>query len=174
MGSTRKRVTVLVLSLEALGLCMLGLSVYLAGEVRLGCERAAGVVECHASEHRFLGLVTWHRRSYGAVTEVTVEPPALGRSDHWLSVVTAEGPRRVLPGNEVRTRRDVERLRAFLDGSGDGGGNDPEKIRLGRSAAPVALAAALFGCLWIAVISLIMREFLGYHTPWWWSFGRRE
>ena len=149
---------------------MLFLAVYLAGEVRLRCERAEDGVVCQATERRILGLVTWQERSYGSVIGVDTEPPALGRSDYWLVVETAEGRERVLAGGKERTRRDVERLRAFLEASGQA----EERMETSRSAAPVALAAALFGCAWIALISLIMREFLDYHTPWWWPFGRRE
>lgn len=168
MGKTRKRVTVLVLSLEALGFCMLALAIYLAGELSLSCERADDGVVCQATERRILGLVTWQRRVYGSVIGADIEPPALGRSDHWLVVETVKGRERVLAGSRERTLRDAERLRAFLEGE------SPDRLESSRSAAPVALGAALFGFAWIALISLIMREFLGYHTPWWWPFGPRS
>lgn len=37
----------------------------------------------------------------------------------------------------------------------------------------LALGVALFGVLWLGVMVAIMREFLGYHTPWWLRLGRQ-
>ena len=177
MGKTRRRVTFLVLSLEALGLGMLALAVYLAGDVTLKCERpttaAAGQrapLICEASERRLVWLFTFHRRSYTDVRGVVAEPPALGRNEHWLSLETGSGRQRVLAGGARRTASDVARLQAFL--AGEGSGEADVELVLRRSAAPWALAAAFFGFMWILVISLIMREFLGYHTPWWWRAFR--
>jgi hypothetical protein len=38
----------------------------------------------------------------------------------------------------------------------------------------LALILGGFAILWLSVISLIMREFLGLHTPWWWRFLARR
>lgn len=165
MGKTRRRVTLLVLSLESMGLLMLLLAAYLAGDYRLSCERAADGVEqsvvCQAQERRCLWLMTVHRQQFTGVRDAVSRPPALGRSDHWLSVVTEDGELRVLAGSANATKVDVKRLRGFLAQDSRG------PLVLSRSAAPWAVAAAIFGCLWLLFISLIMREFLGYHTPWW-------
>ncbi|MEM6795952.1 MAG: hypothetical protein AAF725_18400, partial [Acidobacteriota bacterium] len=128
------------------------------------------VVTCEATERRVLGLLTFQTRSYGRVTGVSTGMPALGRWEHWLVLETESGPQRVLAGTEARTSSDADRLRQLIEGRA---GED--SLVTSRSAAPVALAAAVFGCLWILIISLIMREFLGYHTPWWWrALGRRS
>lgn len=154
---------------------MLGLSIYLAGEMRLSCTKtppSASVevnsVGCEAVERRILGLVTLQNRTYAGVSSATVESPALGRSEYWLSLSTSDGSERVLAGGQARTEKDVSTFNDWLQGNGE------VSLELKRSAAPWALGTALFGCIWIFVISLIMREFLGYHTPWWWRvLGRR-
>ncbi|MEM8994074.1 MAG: hypothetical protein AAGF23_04700 [Acidobacteriota bacterium] len=168
MGKTRRRVTFLVLSMEAIGLAVLGLALYLAGGSKLECRRSGETVQCEASAHRLFGLLRFDSRTYADVTGADRDEPALGRFEHWL-VLESEGARhRVLPGSEARTDADLGRLREVLDGRTD-------RYLAKRSAAILALAAAAFGCLWIMVISLIMREFLGFHTPWWWRLlGRRE
>lgn len=163
MGKTRRRVTFLVLSLEAIGLGLLCAAIYIAGEQRLSCEPGAeGGVACVAETRRVVWLVTVERRAFESIDGVEVAPPAVGRREHWLTLETAEGPVRVLPGSAARTAADVERLEALIDGRTEG------KLVFSRSLARWALASAAFGCLWVLVISLIMREFLGYHTPWWW------
>ncbi|MEO1086131.1 MAG: hypothetical protein AAFY88_17975 [Acidobacteriota bacterium] len=168
MGKTRRRVTFLVLSMEAIGLAVLGLALYLVGDSKLECQRQGEKVLCEASARRLFGLLRFDSRTYADVTGADRDGPALGRFEHWL-VLEADGARhRVLPGSKARTDADLERLRAVLDGESD-------RYLAKRSEALWALAAAAFGCLWIMVISLIMREFLGFHTPWWWRlFGRRE
>ena len=172
MGKTRKRVTFLVLSLEAIGLLMLALSVYLAGAMQLTCEKASASdgarISCEATEKRFLGLVTLQRRRYQDVHGAEAEPPALGRTDYWLSLSTPQGNARILAGSRSHTDDDVRQVNEWLRQDA------PEPLVLKRSAAPFAAAAAVFGCIWILVISLIMREFLGYHTPWWWRVLGRE
>ena len=90
MGKTRKRVTFLVLSLESIGLVMLLVAIYLAGDVRLTCDRVASAkAHCRAEENRFLGLVSMQRLDYDVISAALSEPPAVGRSDYWLSL---EGP----------------------------------------------------------------------------------
>ena len=175
MGKTRRRVTFLVLSLEAIGLVLLMAAAYWAGEVRLHCERFNGVVACTAEEKRCLGLLVVQRQRYEDVRAAGIEPPAMARVDHWLSLDLGSGEGtngggeqvRVLPGGEARTRADAERLSQLLAGT------EPGPLLLRRSSRLWALAA-VFGFGWLLVISLIMREFLGYHTPWWWRwFGRK-
>lgn len=169
MGKTRKRVTFLVLSLEGIGLVMIFVAIYLAGDVRLSCDRATSTTaQCRAEEKRFLGLISMHRLEYDAVSAAVSELPAVGRSDHWLSLEGPSGATRVLAGSERRTREDVARFNTWIQDE------TSDTLDLRRSAAPWALGTALFGCVWIFVISLIMREFLGYHTPWWWRvLGRK-
>ncbi len=165
MGRTRNRVTVLVLCLEFIGLIMLLSAIYLAGALRLDCIRSPGqfgAIECTASEHRFFGLLQLQTRQYLEVTGAFSEPPAVGRIDHWVGLETADGRVQVLGSlTQERAVEDAQALQELVAGS-------RERVTLSRSAAPLALAAAVFGCLWILIISLIMREFLGYHTPWWW------
>ncbi len=172
MGKTRKRVTFLILSLEGIGLLMLVVSVYLAGSMRLECEKlsdSGGIkISCEATEQRFLGLVTLQHRRYENVEGVVAETPGLGRSDFWLTLNTSTGSDRILAGSRTRTDVDVKHVNSWMQG-----GETP-KLALQRSAAPWAVTAAIFGCVWIFVISLIMREFLGYHTPWWWrALGKK-
>ncbi|MEM1181682.1 MAG: hypothetical protein AAGM22_25285 [Acidobacteriota bacterium] len=175
MGKTRTRVTFLVLSMEAMGIAVLGLALYLVGDSRVECRRAEGAapsasrdtVVCEASARRLFGLLRFESRTYGEVSGFARDEPALGRFEHWLVLETPGGRERVLPGSEARTEADLERLRAVLAGQA-------ESYATRRSAAPLAFAAAAFGCLWIMVISLIMREFLGFHTPWWWRLFGRE
>ena len=164
MGKTRKRVTLLVLSLESIGLLMLLMALYLAGEMRLSCEKSPGsptVVTCKATEKRFIGLITLQNRRYDQVLSAASEPPALGRHDYWLSLNTPEGVGRILAGSRSRTEKQVAEVNAWLKSPS----RSPLIFR--RSAAPWAMGMAIFGCFWIILISLIMREFLGYHTPWW-------
>ena len=167
MGKTRKRVTFLVLSLEALGFVFLGLALYLVGDSKLECRRDGERVFCEASARRLFGLLRFETRSYSSVIGVDREEPAIGRIEHWLVLETQDGRERVLPGSQSRTEADVERLQRLFDGR-------EQDLAIGRSAAPLAFAAAVFGCLWIFIISLIMREFLDFHTPWWWRVLGRQ
>ena len=172
MGKTRTRVTFLVLSLEGIGLLMLAFSVYLAGSMHLECEKRSDSegmrISCEATEQRFLGLVTLQHRRYENVEGVFAETPGLGRSDFWLTLKTGDGTDRILAGSRGRTDADVQFVETWMSQA------DNPKLSLQRSAAPWAVAAAIFGCVWIFVISLIMREFLGYHTPWWWrALGKK-
>lgn len=158
----------MVLALEAFGLFLLGSAAWLAGERRLRCERApvrgdASPVACVAEVRRALWLVTASRRRIDDVRVVEATPPALGSNAHWLRVVSETDAVRVLDGSAERTREDVQRLRALLD---DPSASGPVLVR--RYDWPLALAVGAFGALWMVVISLIMREFLGFHTPWWW------
>ena len=155
---------------------MLLVAIYIAGETRLDCvglaqdgpASAAAEADCRAEEKRFLGLVSMQSRAYEGVTAAHSQPPALGRSDFWLSLEGRGETARVLAGSERRTAQDVERFNLWLRES------SPEPLTVRRSTWLWAFGAALFGGLWIFVISLIMREFLGYHTPWWWRvLGRR-
>lgn len=167
MGKTRRRVTFLVLSLEAMGLAVLGLALYLVGDSRLECHWEGDKVVCEASARRLFGLLRFEARRYADVSGAVREEPALGRFEHWLVLETTVGRERVLPGTQARTEADVEQLRAVFEGR--------EMAHAARrSAAPLAFAAAAFGCLWVMVISLIMREFLGFHTPWWLRVFRRR
>ncbi|MEM1205890.1 MAG: hypothetical protein AAGN66_21850 [Acidobacteriota bacterium] len=164
--------TFLVLSLEAIGLMLLVVAAYWAGEVRLHCERTGERVRCVAEEKRCLGLVAVQTRTFDDVRGAGSQPPAMARVDHWLSLELAtdgasvnageRGPWvRVLAGGEARTLEDVGRVRELLEGRSEG------PLVLRRSSLLWALLAAAFGCVWLLVISLIMREFLGYHIPWW-------
>lgn len=164
MGKTRTRVTFLVLSLESIGFLMLALALYLAGGVQMQCNKSAGSpaeVSCRATQKRGFGLIGLHDRRYSPVTGASTLRPALGRSEFWLSLETPDRTERVMAGTRARTEREVEALNTWLTSSS----RDPFELR--RSTTLWAVGTAFFGCIWIFVISLIMREFLGYHTPWW-------
>ncbi|MEL7060668.1 MAG: hypothetical protein AAGN46_11635 [Acidobacteriota bacterium] len=169
MGRTRRRVTILVLSLEALGLLLLGFAAWAAGERRLECMRVQETVACTAEVRRAFGLIAVGSRRFSPVDAVRSEPPAVGDSRHWLALVVDDRSTRVLPGEAAEVAEQVARIEAFLA--------DPEsedQLVLRRSLGWIALGLAIFGVGWLLVISLIMREFLGFHTPWWWRLIRRS
>lgn len=164
MGRTRRRVTFLVLTLESLGLLLLVSSIYVAGGQRLRCDpRAQGGHECVFQEQRVLGLLPMGQQRFEGVTGARIEGTG-GVSTLVLS--TSGGERRVAAISEQRLRGDVARLdAAFAAG---------EAVVLVWSDALLAVAVGAFGLLWLTLMVLIMREFLGYHTPWWWRLLRRR
>jgi hypothetical protein len=169
VGRTRRRVTVLVLALESIGFVLLAFALWLAGETRLECRPAASsTLSCHFEERRLVYLWPWRS---AAIEGVVAGESARGDdlSSRFLVLHGAAGPQRTLLGGAARTQRDVEGLAAALKAG--------EPFAAHRSDLGWALLSAAFGFIWLIVISLIMREFLGFHTPWWWrlfALPRRE
>ena len=79
---------------------------------------------------------------------------------------TGAGQERTLHGGFPTTEADAFQLESLRQNGG-------APISLVRSDLGWALLTAIFGFLWLIVISLIMREFLGFHTPWWIGVFRR-
>ena len=150
-----------MLTLEFLGLMLLVSSVYVAGGQRLRCDpRAVGGYACTFDEQRILGLLRVGARQFDGVTGARMEGTGVSQ----LVLQTATGEHRVVAVGEQRMRGDVARLEAaFASG---------EAVVLAWSDALLAVALGAFGLLWLTLMLLIMREFLGYHTPWWWRFTR--
>lgn len=164
MGKTRRRVTFLVLTLEFLGLLLLVTSIYLAGGQRLRCVPSpTGGHDCSFRERRVLGLLPMGQQRFEGVTDAQVAGSgALAQ----LVLVTPSGTRHVTSVGVERLHGDVARLRdAFASG---------EAVALAWSDVVPAVAVGAFGLLWLTLMVLIMREFLGYHTPWWWRMMRRR
>lgn len=161
MGSTRRRVTILVLALESIGFVLLAFAVWLAGETRLRCEQTApGTLACSFEERRLVYLWPFRDATWTGIGGVSAGPAddATRRS----IVLHAQGAdHRALAGRTERVGREVAELDALRTGGGP-------PVELVRSDLGWAALAAAFGCLWLVVISLIMREFIGFHTPWWW------
>ena len=164
VGRTRRRVTILVLTLEFLGLLLLVSSIYVAGGQRLRCDpRAVGGHVCTFEEQRVLGLLPVGRKEIDDVTGVRIEGSG-GVAQ--LVLESTAGDLRVIAVGEQRLRGDVARLEAgFAAG---------EAVVLAWSDVLLAVAMGAFGLLWLTLMLLIMREFLGYHTPWWWRILRRR
>jgi hypothetical protein len=152
------------LTLEFLGLMLLASSVYLAGGQRLRCApSAAGGHDCTFRERRVLGLLPMGQQRFAGVTDALVEGP---QGVAQLVLVTSTGPQRVTLVGEERLQGDVARLRAAFAAG--------ETVSLAWSDVLLAAALAAFGLLWLTLMVLIMKEFLGYHTPWWWRVLRRR
>lgn len=164
MGHTRTRVTVLVLGLELLGFVLLGFALWLAGDTRLTCrsEPGGGALRCVFEERRLVYLLTVRQLELPGVSAVSVDPadPA------WLLATTSAGPQRTLRGSPATTEADAFQLESLRQAGGP-------PLTLERGDLGWALLTATFGFLWLIVISLIMREFLGFHTPWWLGLFRR-
>lgn len=161
MGSTRRRVTILVLALESIGFVLLAFALWLAGEARLRCTAEAGQqLSCEFEERRLVYLWPFREADWRGVKAATVggEVDPARRS---ILLRTAAGEFRTLLGGAERTTREVAALENLRLSGG-------EPVLLVRSDLGWALLAAVFGLTWLLVISLIMREFLGFHTPWWW------
>ncbi|MEM9554475.1 MAG: hypothetical protein AAGC60_09460 [Acidobacteriota bacterium] len=160
-----------MLSLEGLGLLLVVVGLWMLGEHRLTCERSAeGHIACLAEVRRVAWLLTPRRQELRPVVGVDAAAPSLGSDEHWLRLDADGEPVRVLSGTARRTAEDVERLRRLVEGDAAA---EPVVVR--RADWPVGLALIAFGATWVLVISLIMREFLGFHTPWWWRVvGRRR
>lgn len=155
--------TVLVLGLELLGFVLLGFAIWLAGETRLTCAPASEArLDCRLEERRLLWLLPVRDQTIAGVEAIEID----AADPAWLVARTAEGPRRTLRASAATTEADVFQLESTrrLGGSPSG---------VVRSDLGWALLTAAFGFLWLIVISLIMREFLGFHTPWWVGVFRR-
>lgn len=162
LGRTRRRVTVLVLTLESLGLLLLVSSVYIAGGQRLRCDpNTVGRHDCTFVQQRVLGLLPVGEIRIDNVSGARVEGD--GGVAH-LVLETSAGDRRVASIGEQRLRGDVALLRAAFESR--------EALVLAWSDVLLAVAMGAFGLLWLTLMVLIMREFLGYHTPWWWRVLR--
>ena len=150
-----------MLTLEFLGLLLLVSSIYVAGGQRLRCDpRAAGGHVCTYEEQRILGLLRVGVRSFDDVTGARLEGGGVAQR----VLQTHSGEHRVTAVGEQRLRGDVARLEAaFASG---------EAVVLAWSDALLAVAMGAFGLLWLTLMVLIMREFLGYHTPWWFRFTK--
>lgn len=154
----------MVLTLEFLGLLLLVSSIYVAGGQRLRCDPSAAVGHsCTFAEQRVLGLLSVGVQQIDDVTGARIEGTGgVGQ----LVLETPDGEVRVAAVGEQRLRGDVARLEAaFASG---------EAVVLAWSDALLAVAMAAFGLLWLTLMLLIMREFLGYHIPWWWRLFRRR
>lgn len=164
MGKTRNRVTLLVLGLEGLGFLLLAFAFWLAGDTRLTCEtaEAKGRLLCVLEERRLAYMLTVRQVQ---LTEVRGAHPD-AEDGAWLVLETGGGQERTLHGGFPTTEADSFQLESLRQNGG-------QPISLVRSDLGWALLTAIFGFLWLIVISLIMREFLGFHTPWWASFFRR-
>ena len=148
----------MVLTLEFLGLMLLVTSIYVAGGQRLRCDpRAQGGYDCVFVEQRVMGLLPVGETRISGVIGAQVEGE--GGVAH-LVLQTSAADRRVAAISEQRLRGDVARLQAAFAAG--------EAVVLVWSDALLAVALAAFGLLWLTLMVLIMREFLGYHTPWWW------
>jgi hypothetical protein len=164
LGHTRTRVTVLVLGLELLGFVLLGFAVWLAGETSLACQPAGEArLDCTLSERRLLWLLPVRDEKIAGVEAIEVDVA----DKAWLVARTAAGPRRTLRGSAATTEADAFQLESTRRQGGA-----PSAVV--RSDLGWALLTAAFGFLWLIVISLIMREFLGFHTPWWVSLFRHR
>ena len=154
----------LVLGLELLGFVLLGFAIWLAGETRLECRPAGEArLDCELEERRLLWLLPARDEKIPGVEAVEID----AADPAWLVARTAQGPRRTLRGSHATTAADVFQLESTRRQGGASSG-------VVRSDLGWALLTAAFGLLWLIVISLIMREFLGFHTPWWVSLFRRR
>lgn len=164
MGRTRTRVTVLVLGLELLGFVLLGFALWLAGETRLSCQpEGAGRLSCVLEERRLVWLLQVREEKRQGVVAAKVDDADAS----WLVVENATGEHRTLRGSRSTTEADVYQLEALRQHGGA-----PQVVV--RGDLGWALLTATFGFLWLIVISLIMKEFLGFHTPWWVGLFRRR
>lgn len=162
VGRTRRRVTILVLTLEFLGLLLLVTSLYLAGGQKLACQPHAGAQDCTFQERRILGLLPIGRKEVRGVTGARVE---VDGGLAYLVLATDTGETWIKAASEHRLEGDAARLRVALE--------QGEPLKLVWSDLLLAVAVGAFGLLWLTLMVLIMREFLGYHTPWWWRVLRR-
>lgn len=150
-----------MLTLEFLGLLLLVSSIYVAGGQRLRCDPRAAVGHvCTFEEQRILGLLRVGVQEIDDVTGARIEGSGVAQ----LVLETPAGEHRVTAVGEQRLRGDVARLEAAFAAG--------EAVVLAWSDALLAVAMGAFGLLWLTLMLLIMREFLGYHTPWWWRFTR--
>lgn len=163
MGHTRTRVTVLVLALEALGFVLLGFAIWLAGGTSLACKQESPEkLSCVLEERRLLWLLQVREVDLDGIEEVRVEESG----SPWLEIENPQGASRTLHGSVSTTEADAYQLDSLRKSGG-------APITIVRSDLGWALLTAIFGVLWLVVISLIMKEFLGFHTPWWVGLFRR-
>lgn len=155
--------TFLVLGLELLGFVLLGFAVWLAGETRLSCQpEGPGQLACLLEERRLVWLLPVRKETQAGVTAAGVDPA----DPSWLVVENAAGVHRTLRGSRPTTEADAYQLESLRQHGG-------APITVVRGDLGWALLTATFGLLWLVVISLIMKEFLGFHTPWWVGLFRR-
>lgn len=157
----------LVLGLELLGFVLLGFAVWLAGDTRLTCTPEAkagsgGRLDCVIEERRLLWLLQMRQEPVPGVAEIAVDPD----DETWLLARGEAGEQRTIRGSRTTTEADAYQLEALRQHGG-------APISVVRSDLGWSLLTATFGFLWLIVISLIMKEFLGFHTPWWVGLFRR-
>lgn len=163
MGRTRTRVTLLVLGLELLGFVLLGFAFWLAGGTELACRpESPGRLTCVLEERRLVWLLKVREIEIPGITAARVD----SAEPTWLVVDNAAGAHRTLRGSPPSTEADAFQLEALRKNGG-------APIGVVRGDLGWAFLTATFGLLWLIVISLIMKEFLGFHTPWWVGLFRR-